>query len=381
MNSRERLLAAMRREPVDYVPMQVGFWPPIAPEHLRWKDERGRMETYDTLGLDKVLYLRLEYSQAPGVTSRVWQTSDPQSPYPLLHKEFQTPAGPLSAIVKRTEDWPWGEDIPFLDDFSPPRYVKPWVQSVTDVERLRYVLQPPQGAVKDHLAAQARETQALAREYGAIVAGMSGSGLDLVCWMCGFSQAVIMGVEQPKVIEKLLDLVHDLNLPGIDLLAELGADYIDRRGWYESTDFWSPRMFAQYARPLLEAEIERTHRYGLPFLYLMVTGIMPLLPQLAELPFDVLIQLEPALGGQDLRAITRALPGKAFLGGISAPIHLGEGTPETVRQAVRDAFDIFGHRGFILGCSASIRSYFPWENVQALMDEWKRLRTAQGVNA
>ncbi len=375
MRSRDRQLAAVRREEVDYVPIQLGFWTPIAPEHLRWSNEVERLRTFDILGIDKSVDVSTGFSCSPEVKERVWHTQEEGCPYPLLHKEFQTPAGPLSAVVKRTEDWPWGDDIPFFDDFSPSRYVKPWITSLEDVERLRYVLQPPRGADRDGIVQSYREARALGETCDAIVCGGGGVGLDLVCWLCGFEQAVLFALEQPAIVDGLLDIAASSYLAGVELLCELGVDYIERRGWYESADYWSPALYRRFARPLLEKEVALVHGYQRPVRYIMVTGIMPLLPQLAEIPFDALIQIEPVLGGQDQRQIVRALGDKkAFLGGISAPMHLQFGTPAEVRQAVREAFEVFGHRGFTLGCSAGVRPYFPWENVQAMIDEWKRLR-------
>ena len=384
MGSRDRLLAAMRREAVDYVPLQVPFapllpgvrkLPAIGPEHLRWHDEPGRLRTFDMLGIDKSVDVHTRFSRSPEVRERVWQTQEDGSPYPLLHKEFQTPAGSLSAVIKRTDDWPWGDDIPFCDDFSPSRYAKPWITDLEDVERLRYVLQPARGAEKDRTAQSYRKARALGQAYDAIVGAGGCTGLDFVCWLCGFEQAVLFALEQPAIVDGLLDLASNIYLPNVELLCELGVDYIERRGYYESADYWSPALYRRFARPLLEREVALVHGAGRPVRYLMCTGIMPLLPQLAEIPFDMLIQIEPALGGQDQRQIVQALGDKkSFLGGISAPAHLQLGTPEEVRQAVREAFEVFGHRGFALGCSAGVRPYFPWENVQAMIDEWKRLR-------
>ncbi len=384
MCSRDRQLAAMRREEVDYVPLQVPFaplypgvpvLPAIGPEHLRWHDEPGRLRTLDTLGLDKSVDVHMRFSRSPEVREWVWQTEEAGSPYPLLHKEYQTPAGPLSAVIRRTEDWPWGDDIPFFDDFSPPRYAKPWITSLEDVERLRYVLQPPGGAERDRVAQSYREARALGEAYDAVVGGSAGCGLDMVCWLCGFEQAALFSIEQPAIVDGMLDIAASLNRASIELLCELGVDYLERRGYYESADYWSPAFFRRLARPLLEKEIALAHRYERPILYIMQSGIMPLLPQLAEIPFDGLISFEPVMGGQDQRRIARALGDKkSFMGGISVAMHLHRGTPEQVRQAVREAFEVFGHRGFTLSCSAGVRPYCPWENIEAMIDEWKRLR-------
>ena len=44
------------------------------------------------------------------------------------------------------------------------------------------------------------------------------------------------------------------------------------------------------------------------------------------------------------------------------------------RQAVRQLFDLLGKRGFILTPSPSIHSIMPWQNLLAMIEEWKRLR-------
>lgn len=374
MTSRERQLAAIRRQEVDYVPLQVYFWSPPVPEGLRRQHERERLRTCDVLGIDKNVSTGGRTSRSCEVTERVWQTEDTGLGCVLLHKVYQTPAGPLSAIVKRTEDWPWGEDVPLLDDFNPPRFVKPWVESPEDVERLRYVLQPACGEDRDQAVKEAREASALAQEFDAALSGGGGHGLDFVCWLCGFEQAVMLALQRPEIVSGLMAIQTEIAVAGITLLCELGVDYIERRGCYESADFWSPALYARFARPAFEAEIEVAHAYGRPVAYWMLTGVTPLLPQFREIPFDLLTGAEPGADGEAQRAVVQALGDrKAFLGGISPSGHL-TGTPDQVRGAVRQAFEAYGHRGFILGASGSIRPYYPRENVEALIDEWRKLR-------
>ena len=375
MTSRERQLAAMLREPVDYVPLEIGFWTPVARSDLSWDTPEEQMRTCEILGIDKQLSLGVTPGPPGHVETRVWQTEEAGIGYPVLHKEFLTPDGVLSAAVKRAPDWPWGEDIPFFDDFSPPRYVKPWVESGEDVQRLRHVLSLPSGTALDRWARRARNLTRLARDHDALLSGNAGCGLDFVCWMCGFERAVLLALDSPEVVEDLLDIIGRLNLEAIDLLCEQNVDVILRRGWYESTDYWSPSLFERFAAPLLDAEVARAHGAGTPVQYLVVTGIMGIIGHLAERDFDMLIQMEPVLGNQDQSTIVARLANrKSFQGGISAPMHLGARDPRVVRQAVREAFEVFGRRGFMLGCSAGIRSSFPWANVEAMIEEWTMLR-------
>src|SRR5208282_704233 len=47
-----------------------------------------------------------------GVKTKVWLESARNGSHPLMHKEYETPAGKLHQAVKRSEDWVGGMDIP-----------------------------------------------------------------------------------------------------------------------------------------------------------------------------------------------------------------------------------------------------------------------------
>ncbi|MDP7134438.1 MAG: hypothetical protein QF437_28335, partial [Planctomycetota bacterium] len=65
---------------------------------------------------------------------------------------------------------------------------------------------------------------------------------------------------------------------------------------------------------------------------------------------------------------------KSFWTGLSAPMHIGLGSPEDARAAVRTAFDIFGQTGFLLMAVPSVRRHWPWkENISAMMDEYRAI--------
>ncbi len=152
------------------------------------------------------------------------------------------------------------------------------------------------------------------------------------------------------------------------------VDIVRRNGFYETTDFWSPRQLQNFLEERLRDEAEQVRSAGRVCCYTVCTGVMPILGYLAELPFNAYEGIEPALGNQDMRIVAQKFGSKKCIwGGVSAPVHIGLGNPETVRKAVQNAFQIFGWRGFILHAVPSIREQWPWENVQAFIDEWKQL--------
>ena len=145
MTSKDRVLAAICRKPVDHVPCAPFMNPQDWPQRVgkRWQYPFGPsiQETLEymvgALGVDQVIRVGWGHYPEANVSTEVWQEGN------ILHKRFQTPSGSLHAAVHLTDQWPHGFDIPFLSDYLPAHAVEPWVKSHQDVECLRHVLRPP----------------------------------------------------------------------------------------------------------------------------------------------------------------------------------------------------------------------------------------------
>ena len=376
MTSRERVLAALRRQDVDHVPCCPFLSESLKGPQYTWKDRADSLERIvHGLGLDGHVSVGVEASWHPDVTARVWTEEFPDEPWPILHKQISTPAGPLTASVRLTDDWPHGRDIPLNSDWNVSRFVEPWIQTMVDVERYQYVQLPPDDATVHQARERFAAQRKLADQYGVITYAGCGMGLTSGLQLFGAEQGVTLSMDHPEIVERFLEIEHRATLKRAELLAELGVDVICRNGFYETMDFWSPRQVRQWLVPLIQKEIEVMRSSGAAVTYTVCTGIMPMLDILAELDFDAYNAIEPVLTGQDMEQVARELgPRHAIWGGVSGPIHIGEGTPETARQAVRDAFRIFGKRGLVLNAVPSIRAHWPWENALAMFTEWRTLR-------
>ncbi len=104
ITSRERLQAALALQEPDRVPI---VFRGLAPMRHRWKDAVERAEVLLSLGTDDIIGMstavRPPIVHHKDVKTRVWKES--AVPYPVLHKEWRTPAGTLHASVQVTEDW------------------------------------------------------------------------------------------------------------------------------------------------------------------------------------------------------------------------------------------------------------------------------------
>ncbi len=374
MTGRERLLAAIRCQEVDYAPLSMEFWP--EPRHPRatWQDERGRLAAYRAWEWDTTVGYHTAVTPSRAVRVEVRYENDGT----VIHQTWHTPAGNLSECLRVTEDWAAARNapsyLPIMDDFRAPRYLEPLLKDVDDLARLQYLFPEENPADTETMEREHAVARALADEHSLALSVYHSAGLDYLTWLFGAQGAVMAALDHRPLVDGVLRIVNAAYAQRLRTALGLGIDMVERRGWYETTDFWSPSLYEQLARPIVAPEIEETHRAGAAHVYLMDTGVVPLLPLLAGLPFDCLHGVEPAYTRLDQRELRRQLPGKSIWGGISGPENLGRGTPASVERAVESAFRDYGSVGFILGMAVGIRSTWPEANLAACERAWRRMR-------
>jgi hypothetical protein len=381
MNSRERILAAVRREPVDRVPCFIRF-NPLMPEQRRgyawnfpWPEEapleRQIAVQVEQLGLDAVMFETFETTRpARDVVADVWREGE------VLHQRYATAAGELHAAVRVTDLWPHGRHIPFYSDFNIGHFVEPWIKSAQDLECLKQIQQAL--SIEEALAVnreRVARAMALARRYGlATLADDGGLGLTGAQHLFGVEGICLATIEQPELVDAYLAHDHRLNLLKIEVARGFGFDLIRRNGFYETADFYGPATLTALLRSRLAAEADAVRRSGLLSVYTLNTGIMPILDYVAALEFDSLFGIDIAFHGVDLGRVRDALHGtKALWIGPSSVYHIWNGA-EATRAAVRQVFECFGKTGWILAPCVSVHSIMPWASTLALIAEWQKLR-------
>jgi uroporphyrinogen-III decarboxylase len=298
---------------------------------------------------------------------------------PVLHKTYHTPAGRLTTAVRKTEDWPHGNFVPLVDDYQIPRAVKPLVTGRADLPALRCLLAPPRQAELAALRAEAEQAHAFSAEQGVLLAGGWGVGADMAGWLCGLQNLALLAADEPETVAELLAIIAGWNEARMRAVLEAGVDLYIRRGWYESAQFWSPRLYRRLILPQVQREAALAHSYGALFGYTMTAGLAPMLPLIAETGADVLIGVDPLGGGVDPLAAARdALADRMCLwGGVNGALTVEAGTREDVWVAVRGALQTMsGAPGFILSPVDNITEITPnaWRNVDALVEAWQACR-------
>lgn len=384
MTSKERLLAALRREPVDRVPCDPWFFGNYVRALNRKLSARELLDyLVGQLGVDAHLDCiyadpgsgdfvgtGLAWGQSSGIEAEFCASEDGA----LLHKVFHTPDGNLSVTVRDHPTLPRHDDIPLVCDYNAPLFVKPWIETLADVDRFRHLCRPPGETEIAAFHESFAGTRALADEFGVPTVAHVGMGLTLLIQLMGGERAAVASIEQPDLVERFLDVEHETNLVMIEAYFKAGVDIICRNGFYETCDFWSPRQVKELVLPRVNAEARLAHRLGGLLSYTACTGIEPLLDFYAESEIDCLQKFETRLTCQRLAPIARKLAGrKALWGGLSDCVDLGQSTPEETRHSVRSAMELVGRRGFILAASPSIKPERPVENLQAMFEAWHDL--------
>jgi uroporphyrinogen-III decarboxylase len=409
MSSRERLLAALNCEKVDHIPLAFMLFTALNKRlggERRAKDPAAAIEAQVAMGLDTVVNLdffspyneTIGHADAPGipvrfaegVTTRERLVPASGSAYPVLHKQYMTPAGELSVVVNQTEDWPYGnlQDgklfVPFMDDYLAPRCTKYLIETLADLDALRHLLVPPTESDLNICRAAWDEGRILAGKHDLLLAAGWGVGGDALAWFCGLQNAVMMAIERPEFLAELLAIIAAWNKPRMQAFLDYGVDLFIRRAWYEGTDFWSPALFRQFYFPIIREEIRMAHEAGVKYGYILTSGSMLLHDMLLELEIDVLLGPDPVQGkGTDLQRMGEQLGGRICTwGGVNGFITIEQGTNEEIDDAVSEAIDRLGPDGFILSPVDNVRdaSDDVWQRVLVLIESWKKHRQRYGGN-
>ncbi len=385
LSSRERMLAALRYQEPDYVPLifhSFGFQPP---RHLKWSNQIEQAQSWLSIGVDAWLNVWPPMVFHPDVKVREWKEDLPGERWPCMVKQYETPAGILRQEVFETDDW-FSSDWPshkvagitLIDDYNVPRYRKPMIETEEDLEKLKYLFHPPSD---DDISPFREATAAVARQagqLGVLLVGHGLSGVDMSHWLCGSEATVLMALDRPAMFDAFMDIIHEQDSRNTELLLDTPVDLIMRRGYYEGTSFWSPTLYREHFMPRIKELIHMIHQDDRLMGYTMSVGCMPLLETFAEMGYDAHYLFDPIPDGDpiDLHKVKSVFENKiAVIGGLNAPITLEQGTTEEIRQQVFNAVSALGPGGgLVLTPAEAIYASTPWESIETVIDAWKEVR-------
>lgn len=411
MTSKERIESSWNGRKPDHVPLTtwcfgfrpkeelswekngkpVRYWYSMRMEHIHtlrqpWtpEDDFKRVLAWQSLGIDDLLDVSIPWSVDPSVTA-----TDSMIPrkhpgdHPVAVREYTTPSGTIRHAVKITgeepgEGWPvQPAQVPLFEDFNIPRGVKHLVSSPEDIPNVKHLYAAPDGEARTWFRDRVEKVGAFAQSHGIAVQAWSAFGMDGIIWMTGVEGALLLAVDNPAAFKRLAETVAETDLARTELASGHPAiDMIIQRGWYSSTDFWSPRYFDEYVFPYVAMNAECAHRHGKKFGYIMTTGVRHLAPRLAKAGVDVIYFIDPFMDTSVTLDAARSIMGDSLtlVGGISS-VTLAEKNIPKIRQSIIRAIETLGPTNrFILHPVDALFPDTPWESVEVLIDTWGKYK-------
>ncbi|MCS7180130.1 MAG: hypothetical protein NZ891_02105, partial [bacterium] len=244
----------------------------------------------------------------------------------------------------------------------------------SDLEKIEYLLRPPTKQQLEDYREKIKLIKKFKSEIPVCVQGHTLLGMDGVIYLMGIENAIFKAMTEGEFFKEVIDLIFKFDLMRTEIAIEEGeVDIIVQRGWYSSTDFWSPSLFKKYVLPILKKSVDLVHQAGKKFAYIMTTGIMNFIGDFANVGIDLLYFFDPVFDKIDLNEMKEKVKNKfCIAGGINSTLTLKNGNEEEIEKQIKDVIEIYGKKGVILSPVDSLFPDTPYENVKKMIEIYKK---------
>ena len=186
----------------------------------------------------------------------------------------------------------------------------------------------------------------------------------------GGMQGLLMDyVLNPQLVHDLARIATDFDMAAIEMAFQVGADAVivpgDLAG--EHTTIMSPRHYREYIKPYHRELVDCAHRKGGKIVKHSDGNIWPILDDLVEVGFDGIHPIQPQC--MDIGEVKRYLGTRAcIVGNIDCRNLLCFGTEEDVEKVVKETIEVAAPGGgYIISSSNSIHPGCRPENYVAMV--------------
>lgn len=185
----------------------------------------------------------------------------------------------------------------------------------------------------------------------------------------GMQHLLMDYVLDPGLAHDLARVATDFDLAAIDMAVEVGADVIMMPGDLagEQTTIVSPEHYREYIKPYHRELVDHAHRRGVKIVKHSDGNVWPILDDFIEVGFDGIHPIQPQC--MDIAEVKTYLSGKTcILGNIDCRDLLPFGTEEEVEKTVRETMEKAAPGGgYIISSSNSIHPACKPENYIAMV--------------
>jgi uroporphyrinogen decarboxylase len=346
MRPKDRFLSALKRQPVDRVPLyDFLFQRPLFQELIgRTPDAynaRDAMDLTVAMGLDGVWIPYGCHSgwSAEKITERIYKD------------EWGT------TFQKDDAAWPIDAPIAF---------------PLKTREDLRHYA-PPDPLAEGRLG-EINTAVAMNGELGekavAILGGVNGP-LTVTWFLLGYENLCLSLYDDPGFLEELVELAVDFDVKAINRMARAGVDAMILADDYGASaqGLLRPQQFKAIYKPGLKKIIDGIKANTLPVFLHCCGRVYDYLDDLVEIGIEAYHPVQRT-AGMDLATVKKQYGDRICLvGNIDSSRTLPFGTPEQIAAETREALRIAAPGyGYILGSDHSLHDGIPVKNIQLMFD-------------
>ncbi len=350
MNHRERILAAIRHQPVDRIPTDIWATPEVWATLRRHFGVTDNRQIYDALDIDGIIGIAPPYV---GPSLRV-------------EGDYHENEWGMGYRSQRYSTGTYDEQV---------RYPLADAQTIDDLER--YPWPSPDWYDYSALPGLAQQAGDRAVEVGYTALFYYHNLLR------GLAQSLIDPLEQPEFTHFLIQKLSDFFSEYHRRCYEATRGLIDTT---QVTDDWgsqhgllsSKRVFNEFYREPMQRAIDLAKHYGIHVFHHDDGDMRTLLPTFVDMGIDILNPVQWRCGDWDLKAVKAQFGSRiCFHSAVDNQETLPFGSPADVREQVRSLIQMLGadQTGFIIGPCHNLQPVTPVENILALYDAAKEYGT------
>jgi uroporphyrinogen decarboxylase len=355
MNSRERVVAALRREKPDRVPFDfaLGF----SPYQLeQFKRRTGQDDANDFFGADV---------RGTGIGPTRLQTD--------YSKYIDRASLPDHAYI---DEWGQGH-VPTVSHDQYHSHLEGYVYPMLNLHSRPEALDYPLPDIEaEYRYTPVADDIATYQAHGlAVMAGMACTIFEVAWYMRSMELLLMDFVDNPEFAEVLLDRITEKRIIQAQRFAELGPDVImfgddvaSQRGMLMSVAMWRRWLKPRLARVIGAAK--RANPKVLAF-YHSDGDASAIVPDLIEIGVDILNPIQPEC--MDPFSLKKTYGERlSFWGTLGTQSTLPFGTPDDVRRDIRLRCEIVGAGGgLLIAPTHMVEPEVPWENLVAFVEAVK----------
>lgn len=199
------------------------------------------------------------------------------------------------------------------------------------------------------------------------------------CASFGMETALMNMLANPEIYEAVDEKIVDFYLKANEIFFEatkgkldavlIGNDMGSQRGL-----MLSPQCVRDFIIPGCRKLVEQAHSYGLKVIYHSCGSIVDVIPDLIEAGVDVVHPIQALAAGMEPHNLKEKFDGRvSFCGGVDTQDLLVNGTPEMVREKVKELRTIFPTGLIISPSHEAVMQDVPPANIHALFEEAQKI--------